>query len=117
MSPAPGMDPSQRSDVVIRQWREKGIPAKRIPLALKSSSRLNIQHSAELGRHPAQGDMTQKRRGLFDDQNCDKRKSKRFRLASMARELLESVEVRKRSASFDAEDGHERKPKRCCSSL
>jgi len=42
-------------------------PAKRIPLALKSSSRLNIQPSAELGRHPAQADMTRKRRGLFDD--------------------------------------------------
>jgi len=92
-------------------------PAKRIPLALKSSSRLNIQHSAELGRHPAQGDMTRKRRGLFDDENCDERKSKRFRLASMAREFLESEEVRKRSASFDDEDGHERKPKRYRSSL
>ena len=36
--------------------RERGeSPAKHIPLALKSSSRLNRQHSAELGRHPAQG--------------------------------------------------------------
>jgi len=92
-------------------------PVKRIPLALKSSSRLNIQHSAEVRRHPAQGDMTWKRRGLFDDQNCDERKSKRFRLACMARELLESEEVRKRSASFDDKDGQEGKPKRYRSSL
>jgi len=35
----------------------------------------------------------------------------------MARELLESEEVQKRSASFDDEDGHERKPKRYRSSL
>ena len=28
-------------------------PAKRVPLALKLSNRLNIHHSAELGRHPA----------------------------------------------------------------
>jgi len=92
-------------------------PAKCIPLALKLSSRLNIQHSAELRRHPAQGDMTRKRRGLFDDENCAKRKSKRFRLASMAREFLESLEVRKGSASFDDEDGDERKPKRYRSSV
>jgi len=46
-------------------------PAKNIPLALKLSSRLNIQHSAELGRHLAQGDMKRRRRGLFDDENCD----------------------------------------------
>ena len=92
-------------------------PAKSIPLALKLSSRLNIQHAAEVGRHPAQGDMTPKRRGLFDDQNCDERKSERFRLASMARVILESEEVRKRSASFDDEAGHERKPKRYRSSL
>jgi len=61
--------------------------------------------------------MTGKRRGVFDDQNCDERKSKRFRLASMSRELLESVEVRKCSASFDDEDGDERKPERYRSSL
>jgi len=92
-------------------------PAKRIPLALKSASWLNIQHLAELGRHPAQGDLTRKRRGLCDDENYDERKSNRFRLASMAREFLESEEVRKRSSSFDDEDGHERKPKRYRSSL
>jgi len=92
-------------------------PAKRISLALKLLSRLNIQHSAELGRHPAEGDMTRNRRGLLDDENCDKRKSRRFRLASMAREFLESQEVRKHSALFDDEDGHERKPKRYRSSL
>jgi len=92
-------------------------PAKFIPLALKWSCRLNIQHSEEVGQHPAQGDMTRKRRGLFNDENCDERKSKRFPLASMARELLESEELRKRSASFDDEDGHERKPKRYRSSL
>jgi len=92
-------------------------PTKRIPLALKSSSPLNIQHWAELGRHPVQGDMTWKRRGLFDDQNCDHRNSKRLRFASMGREFLESEEVRKRRASFDDEDGHERKPKRYRSSL
>jgi len=56
--------------------------------------------------------MTRKRRGLFDNEHCDERKSNRFRLASMAREFLESEEVRKRCASFDDEDGHERKPKR-----
>ena len=92
-------------------------PAKSIPLALKLSSRLNIQQSGELGRHPAQDDMTRKRRGLFNNENCDERKSKRFRLASMAREPLESEEVRKRSASFDDADGHQRKPKRYHSSL
>jgi len=92
-------------------------PAKLIPLALKSSTRLTIQHSAELGRHCAQGDMTRKSRGLIDDENCGERTSKRFRLASMAREFLESEEVWKRSASFDDEDGHERKPKRYLSSL
>jgi len=35
----------------------------------------------------------------------------------MARELLESEEVRKRGASFYNEDGHEHKPKRYRSSL
>jgi len=55
--------------------------------------------------------MTQKRRGRFDDENCDERKSKRFRLASMARVFLESEEVRKRSASFDDEDGHSVSPR------
>ena len=73
---------------------------------------MNIQHSAELGEHPAQGDMTRKRRGLFNDKNCDEGKFKRFPLASMARNLLESEEVRKRSAYFDDENGHERKPTR-----
>ena len=92
-------------------------PAKRIPLALKSSSRLNIQQSAELGRRPAQGDMRRKRRGLIDDENCDERRSKRFRLVSMAREFLETEEARKRSASFDDEESHERNPKRFRSSL
>jgi len=86
-------------------------PAKCIPLALKLSSRLNIQHSAELGRHRTQGDMTRKGRGLFDDENWDERKSKSCRLGSMARKLLESGEVRKRSASFDNKDGHKSKPK------
>jgi len=92
-------------------------PAKCIPLALKLSSRLNIQHSAELGRHPAQGEMTEQPWGLFDDENCDERKSKRFRLPSMAREVLESEKVRKCSASFNDEDGHEHKPERYRSSL
>jgi len=86
-------------------------PTNSIPLALKSSRRLNIQHSVELGWHPAQGDMTQKRRGLFDDESCNERKSKRFRFPSMARELLETEEVQKLSASFDDEDDHERKHK------
>jgi len=97
--------------------QRRQFPAKRIPLTLKLLSQLNIQHSPELGWHPAQGDMTWKRRGVFDDENCDERKSKRFRLASMARECLESEQLRKRSASFDDEDGHERKPKRYRSSL
>ena len=92
-------------------------PAKCIPLALKSSSQLNIQHSVELGRHHASGDMTRMRRALFYDENCDEPKSKRFRSSSMARELLESEKVRKRSASFHDEDGHKRKPKRHRSSL
>ena len=92
-------------------------PAKHIPFALKLSSRLNIQYSADLGRHHVQGDMTRKRRGLFDHENCDERKSKRIRLASMARELLKSEEVRKGSASFHDEDAHERKPKRSLLSL
>ena len=87
-------------------------PAKCIPLALKSSSLLNIQHSAYLGRYPAQSDRTGKRRGLFDHENCSERKSKRFRLPSMASEFLEREEGGKRSASFDDEDGHERRPKR-----
>jgi len=91
--------------------------AKRIPLALKLSSWLNIQHSAALGRHSAQGDMTRRCRGLFEDEDCDERKSKRFRLACVAREFLEDEEVWKCSASFDDEDGHERKAKRYSSSL
>ena len=103
------------SSSASRERRES--PAKCIPLTLKSSSRLNKQHSAELGRHPAQGDMRRKRRDLFDDENCDERKSKRFRLASMARAFLEGEEVRKHSASFDYEDGHKRKPQRYRSSL
>ena len=92
-------------------------PAKCIPLALKSSTRLNIQQSTELGRRPAHGNM--KRKGLFDNENCDERKSKRFRLIAMAREFLESEEVRKRSASphDDTSLSHERKPKRFRSSL
>jgi len=91
--------------------------AKRILLALKLSSWLNIQHSAELGWRPSQGDMTWKGRGLFDDDNCDEGKSKRFRLASMAREHLECEEVRKRSATFDDKHGHAGKPKRYRASL
>jgi len=35
----------------------------------------------------------------------------------MVRQFLESEEVRKGSASFDDEDGHEHKPKRYCSRL
>ena len=92
-------------------------PTKRIPLALKSSSQLNIQQSTELGPRPAHEDMRRKRRALFNDENCDERKSKRFRLVSMARELLDREEVRKRSASFDDEESHERQPKKFCSSL
>ena len=61
--------------------------------------------------------MRRKRRVLFDDENCDERKSKRFRLVSMAREFLDREEVRKRSASFDDEESHERQPKRFRSSL
>ena len=61
--------------------------AKRIPLALKSSSRLNIKQSAELGRRPAQGDMRRKCRSLIDNENCDEGRSKRLRLVSMAREF------------------------------
>jgi len=90
---------------------------KRIPLALNSSSRFYITHSAELGQHPAQGDMTWKRRGLFDDKHCDGCKSTRFHLAFMARESLESEVLGKRTASFDEEDGHACKPKRYRSSL
>ena len=95
----------------------KESPPKRIPLTLKSSGRLNIQQSTELGRRPALGDM--KSRGLLDDENCDERKSKRFRLVSMAREFLESEEGWKRSASHYDEGSlsHERKPKRFRSSL
>jgi len=92
-------------------------PAKSIPVALKSSSRLNLEHSAELGWHPALCDLTRKRRGLFDDEHCDERKFKRFGFASTSRDFLESEVVRKRSASFDDEDGHERKPKRYLSTL
>ena len=61
--------------------------------------------------------MRRKCRGLFDDENCDDRKSKRFRLVSMAREFLKTEDARKRSASFDDEGSHERKPKRFRSSL
>jgi len=70
-----------------------------------------------LGRHPAQGDMRLKSRGLLNNENCDERKSIRFRLASMAREFLESEEVPKCSASFDDGTGHECKPQRYRSSL
>ena len=56
--------------------------------------------------------MTQKGRGLFDDENCDERKSRRFRLTFRAREFLEREELGKRSASFDDEDGHGCKTKR-----
>jgi len=66
-----------------RERRES--PAKPIQLGLKWSSRVNIPHSADLGRHSAHGDMTRKGSGLFDDENCNKRKSKRFPLGSMAR--------------------------------
>ena len=92
-------------------------PAKRIPLALKSSSQLNIQQSTELGRGPAHDDMRRKRRGLLDNENCDERKSKRFHLVSMAREFLKTEESRKRTGSFDDERSHKRKPKRFRSSL
>ena len=54
---------------------------------------------------------------MFNDQSFDECKSKGLRLASIARESLEIQEVCKRSASFDDEDGHERKPKRYQSSL
>ena len=61
--------------------------------------------------------MRGKRRDLFNNKKCDERKSKRFRLVSMAREFLETEEAQKRSASFDDERSHERKPKRFRSSL
>ena len=61
--------------------------------------------------------MSRKRRGLFDDENCHERKSKRFVLASMAREFLESEEVWKRSASCYDEDGNDHKSKKYLSSL
>jgi len=89
---------------------------KHIPLALQSSSRLNIPHSAELGQHPAGRDISQKRRGLFDNETCEMCKLKIFCLASMAREVLASEDVRKWSTSSDDEDGPERKPKRSRSS-
>ena len=76
-----------------------------------------MSSSSSQERHPAQGDMTRYRTGLFDDENCVERKSKTFCLASMVRQFLESEEVRKGSASFDDEDGHEHKPKRYCSRL
>ena len=76
-----------------------------------------MQQSTGLGRHPANDDMRRKRMGLFDDENCDERKSKRCRLVSIARTLLETVEAQKRSASIDDEGSHERKPKGFCSSL
>ena len=90
---------------------------KRIPRVLKSLRQLNIQQLMELGRHPAHEDMRRKRRGLFDDENCDERMSKRFRLVFMAREFLDREEVRKCMATFDDEESHERLPKRFCSSL
>ena len=65
-------------------------PAKRIPLALNWSGRLNIEDSAGLGHHPTQGDMTPNHRALFYDKTCNERKSKRLRLASMARQFLET---------------------------
>ena len=71
--------------------------AKCIPLALKLSSRLNIQQSAELGRHYAQGDLRWKPTGLMDDENCEELRSRRFRLVSMAREFLETEEAVKGS--------------------
>ena len=92
-------------------------PTKRIPLAQKSCSQLNIQQAKELGQRPAHEDMRRMHWGLFDDENCDVRKSKRFRLVSMHREFLNREEVQKRSASFDDEWGHERQPKRFRSSL
>ena len=76
-----------------------------------------MQQSTELGRRRAHEDMRRKRRGLFDDENCDELKSKRFRLVSMAREILDREEVRKRSSSFDEEESHQRLPKRFRSSL
>jgi len=118
MSPAPGMD--VRAALGCRHpqvEREENPMRKHIKIALKSASRLMIQHLAELGWHPAQGDMTRQRRGLFNDENSDEHKLKRFCLASMARELLESEEVGKRSASFYDEDGQERKTKKYRSSL
>ena len=92
-------------------------PTKRIPLTLKSSSQLNIQQSTELGQRPAHKYRRRKCRGLFDNENYDERKSKRFRLVSMAREFLDREEVRKRSASFDDVVSHEPQPKRFRSSL
>ena len=92
-------------------------PMKHIPLALKSSSQLNIHQPMEWRRRPAHEDMRRKRRGLFDHEHCDERKSKRFRLVSMASEFVDREEVRKRSASFDDEESHERQPKKFCSSL
>jgi len=118
MSPVPGMEA-----MAALGWRHPpgervpNLPQKSIPLALKSSSWLNIQHSAGLGWHPAQGDMTRQHQGLFDDQSSDERKAKIFHLASMDRQFLAREEVRRASTSFHDEDGHERNPKRYCLSL
>ena len=92
-------------------------PTKRIPLTLKSSSQLNIKQSTDLGRHPTHEDMRRKLRCLFDDENFDERKSKRFQLVSMAKECLDREKVWNRSASVDDEESYEGQPKRSRSSL
>ena len=76
--------------------------AKRIPLAVKSSNRLNTQGSSEFRRDLTLDGLVPKRGAESDPECSDERKSRRLRLGSMAREILNRKE-RKHGAQFDEE--------------
>ena len=81
--------------------------AKRIPLAVKSLNRLSTQESSEFRRDLTRDGLVRKRGAESDPECSDERKSRRLRLGSIAREILNRKE-RKRGAQFD----EERKAKR-----
>ena len=76
--------------------------AKRIPLAVKLLNPLNTHESSEFRCDLTQDGLVRKR-GAESDPGCsDERKSRRLRLGSIAREILNRKE-RKRGAQFDKE--------------
>ena len=95
MSQTPWREVRQHQSITSPGGDRSESPTNRIPLGVKSLSRLNTQQSSELGWHPTLGNTVRKRGAQFDDENSDEPKSKRLYLGYVAREVLGCKEVRK----------------------